>query len=147
MTERTPQVTKSPTLPVVISGTQVMFAVIVMVILMLAINFGGRVSADRELNKVRDAVTAEIDALRREQAELVRRLEYVKSDAYVEVWARSDGRMVRENDVLIVPVPALGGVADTPASPTPFFTSEVAQPTPVWQLWWALFFDTPPPQF
>lgn len=131
-----------------ISGTQVMFAVIVMVILMLAINFGGRVSADRELGNVQDVVTAEIESLRQEQADLIRRLSYVEGDAYVEEWARSDGRMVRDGDVLIVPIPSTSSLLQAEETPqTVFFTPTEPQTTAIWQLWWALFFDTPPPQF
>jgi cell division protein FtsB len=131
-----------------VNGTQIMFAVIVAIGLMLAINFSSRVSADRELRAVRDAVQQEIDQLKREQGQLIDQLNYVQSDAFIETWARSEGRMVREGEVLMVLFPAntTASAAPTP-EPLPVLPPDVSQPTPTWQLWWAMFFDSPPPQF
>ena len=39
--------------------------------------------------------------------------DYVLSDAYVEQWARGDGKMVRPGEVLVVPVPSGADVAAT----------------------------------
>jgi cell division protein FtsB len=134
--------------PGTINGTQIMFAVIVAIGLMLAINFSSRVSADRELRAVRDAVQQEIDQLRREQGQLIEQLNYVQSDAFIEAWARSEGRMVREGEVLMVLFPAQNSAAAGPTpEPLPVLPPEVTLPTPTWQLWWAMFFDSPPPQF
>jgi len=137
-----------PRRPRLLNGTQVMFAVIVAIALMLAVNFSSRVTADRELRRVRDAVQAEIEQLRREQAALIERLNFVQSDAFIEQWARSQGRMVREGEVLLVLFPMMD------AQPTPTEPAAVVQvaplPTetpPTWHSWWALFFDAPPPSF
>ncbi|MCS6835120.1 MAG: hypothetical protein NZ750_03770 [Anaerolineae bacterium] len=130
-----------------ISGTQVMFAVIVALALMLTVNFSGRVSADRQLRAIRDTVLREIDLLKREQGELIARLAYVQSDAYVSDWARSEAKMVRDGEVLILPVPmsATSAEDDQPAV-TEFAPPQTRQQQPEnWQLWWALFFDSPPP--
>lgn len=97
----------APRRPRLLNGTQVMFAVIVAIALMLAVNFSSRVTADRELRRVRDAVQNEIEQLRREQAELIDRLNFVQSDAFIEQWARSQGRMVREGEVLLVLFPMM----------------------------------------
>jgi len=130
-----------------VSGTQVMFAVILALALMLAINFSGRVSADRQLSNIRDTVLREIDLLKREQGDLIARLAYVQSDAFVGDWARSEGKMVRDGDVLILPVP-VNASADA-ATPAPISNPAPPQTRPQqaenWQLWWALFFDSPPP--
>jgi cell division protein FtsB len=129
-----------------INGTQLMFAVIIAIALMLAINFSSRVSADRDLRQVRDRVDAEIEALRREQGELIQRLAYVQSDAFIEAWAHSEGRMVREGEVLWVLFPS-ANTTDAQAVATPQVVVEVpiTKPTEPWHLWWALFFDNPPP--
>jgi len=130
-----------------VSGTQVMFAVIVALALMLTINFSGRVSADRQLRSIRDTVLREIDLLRREQGELIARLAYVQSDAFVGDWARSEAKMVRDGDVLILPVPMSATLAEN-AQPTvvEFAPPQTRQQQPEnWLLWWALFFDSPPP--
>jgi cell division protein FtsB len=130
-----------------LSGVQVMFAVILGMGLMLAINFSSRVTADRQLAAVLNAVEREIETLRREQGKLIEQLEYVKSDAYVETWARSNGRMVREGEVLVLVSP-VGDPAPAPVVVMPPI-SEANQPqaVPAWHLWWSLFFDTPPPSF
>lgn len=128
-----------------LSGVQIMFAVILAVALMLAVSFSGRITASRELNRIRDQIVQEIELLKREQADLLARLEYVNSDAFVEAWARSEGKMIREGEVLIIPKPSttLLQTAPTPQNTVPVQTS---LPEPEnWQLWWQLFFDTDPP--
>lgn len=129
-----------------INGTQLMFAVIIAIALMLAINFSSRVGADRDLRNVRDRVDNEIEALRREQGELIERLAYVQGDAFIEAWAHSEGRMVREGQVLLVLFPQESSSNDS-AVATPEFVVNVpqAKPPEAWQLWWTLFFDNPPP--
>lgn len=128
-----------------LSSTQVMFAVILAVGLMLAVNFSSRIVADRSLREVQQKVLEEIDTLKQEQGQLLERLDYVKSDAYVEAWAHGEGKMVREGEVLVFPVPS------TYATPVPVIassdvTAQTTLPRPEnWQVWWALFFDSPPP--
>lgn len=132
-----------------LSSTQVMFAVIVAVGLMLAIQFSSRISSERELNSIRNTIQDEIELLRQEQAQLVDQLAYVESDAYVEDWARSEGRMVREGEVLVVVV--AGNTSEQVQQEQvviPQANLETTLPEPEnWELWWSLFFDTSPPQF
>jgi hypothetical protein len=115
--------------------------------LMLAVNFSSRIVADRSLRDVQQTVVEEIDTLKRDQSELIARLEYVKSDAYVEEWAHSEGKMVREGEILVFPVPS------TYATPVPVIVGsdvplQTTLPRPEnWQVWWAMFFDAPPPNF
>lgn len=130
-----------------VSGTQIMFAVILAIGLMLAINFSGRVTADRQLRDVQIAVEREIETLRREQGELVKQLDYVKGDAYVEAWARSEGRMVKEGEVLIVPFPAQPVSATSTDALPPIAIENPETRLEPWELWWSLFFDAPPPRF
>lgn len=130
-----------------ISSVQVMFAVIFCVGLMLALHFSNRIQADRELQRIHDQVVQEIDFLQGEQTRLIDELNYVKSDAYVETWARDEGKMVREGEVLILPEAALLPNAPSP-TPIPLAQFETKPPEPEnWQLWWALFFDGAPPDF
>lgn len=137
-----------------LSSTQVVFAVILAIGLMLAINFSNRIVDDRRLQSVQSAVEQEIELLRREQSNLIEQLAYAESDAYVEAWAHSEGKMVRENETLVVPIPAANGQAATTASAQD--TASVANSSEVdvettlpepasWQLWWGLFFDVAPP--
>ncbi len=129
------------------SSAQLLIAVILTLGLFLTINFSSRIQLDRELQGIHAQVLAEIADLQIEQQSLAEELKYVKSDAYVEYWARDDGKMIREGEILIIPQ----ALQSDEASPSPavqlveFVTTE---PEPEnWQLWWALFFDGDPPQF
>jgi cell division protein FtsB len=132
-----------------LSGLQIMFAAILAIGLLLAINFSSRIAAGQPLQEAYNRVQAEIDGLREEQAALMAERDYVLSDAFVEMWARDEGRMVREGEVLVIPVPVEGGaaLADDRASSRPGVALETTPPGPEpWHVWWALFFDGPPPQ-
>lgn len=132
-----------------LSGMQVMFAAILGISLLLAINFSTRITAGQPLQEEYQRVLREIEALKREQAELIALRNYVQSDAYVEMWARDEGAMIREGDVLVYPVPAGGRESEPPpALVQPSVPVETTPPKPEsWQVWWALFFDGPPPTF
>lgn len=124
-----------------------MFAMILGLGLLLAINFSTRITDSQPLQDEYDQIQAEIDALEREQEDLIELRDFVRSDQYVEAWARDQGKMVRPNEVLVIPVPS-GQVIQ--ATATPAFSADIqtAPPTPEsWELWWALFFDDAPPEF
>jgi len=84
--------------------------------------------------------------LEQERLELLRQRDYAASDAAVEEWAHREAKMVRDGEVLVIPIPG-NLVIPTAAPPPPVFL-----PTPVpepgisrWRLWWNLFFDGEPP--
>src|SRR6185369_14522924 len=87
-----------------LSGTQVMFAAILAIGLLLAINFSSRIAAGQPLQDAYGKVNVEVAQLRKEQADLIREHDYVQSDAYVSQWARSEGKMVRDGEILVIPV-------------------------------------------
>ncbi len=128
-----------------VSSVQITFAVILAVGLILAINFSSRISVGQPLMEAYDSIQTEIVDLEREQATLIAERDYARSDAYVEEWARDDGKMIRPGEKLVIPVPS-GIIVN--ATPTPIpqaaFNAGVDEPAP-WQLWWAMFFDSPPP--
>ena len=130
-----------------ISGVQVMFAAILSIGLILAINFSARIAAGQPVEQAYTRVRDEIESLKVQQAQLTSQRDYVLSDAYVEEWARSDGKMVREGEILVIPVPSGASVEATP-TPMPEIPIQTGPPDPDrWQLWWSLFFDTTPPHF
>ncbi len=129
-----------------VSSLQVMFAAILAIGLLLAINFSGRITAGQPLQEAYERVEIELDQLREEQANLLAERDFVRSDAFVESWARDEGMMVRGNEVLVVPVPSqntLNENAPDVARPSQIETTP-PRPEP-WQVWWALFFDATPP--
>ncbi|GAB4572371.1 MAG: hypothetical protein Kow0077_11650 [Anaerolineae bacterium] len=128
------------------AGLQILFATILAIGLLLGINFSNRIAAGQRIERDRKALEMEIATLEAEQAVLLEDLEYARSDEYVAAWARAQGKMVRENEVLVIPVPA--GVPLPTATPAPP-PIELLQPQTIevenWRLWWALFFDSDPP--
>lgn len=131
-----------------ISGVQVMFAAILSIGLILAINFSTRISAGQPLQAAYNRVQTEISELQAEQADLTALRDYVRSDAYVEQWARDDGKMIRPGEVLVVPVPSGRSIQATPAPQISLedVRTTADEPEP-WMLWWQLFFDNAPPEF
>jgi cell division protein FtsB len=136
------------------SGIQVMFAAILTIGLFLAIDFSGRIANSQPMQQAYESVTLEIDQLREEQAELIALRDYVRSDAYVELWARADGKLIRPGDVLVIPVPASAqGIVQTESANAAAnaIALEDVQTTPpepdTWTIWWSLFFDQPLPDF
>ena len=127
-----------------LSSVQLLFAVILSVGLMLTLNFSSRIQADRELQRIHTQVMQEIEFLEQQQEELTSELKYVKSDAYVEIWARDDGKMIREGEVLVLAQRAESSVEAPPTAISPVELQTKPPEPENWELWWALFFDGPP---
>lgn len=140
-----PNKPRQPSRPGQISSLQVMFAVVLAVGLLLTINFSTRIAAGRPLLDAYEAVKLEIAALEAEQIALLQERDYSLSDYYVEDWARGRGKMIKPGDKLFVPVPSVASAAPTPVPITlSDFDPGIDQPEN-WELWWELFFDSPPP--
>ena len=129
-----------------LTGVQVSLSVIVAFGLILAINFNSRISAGIPLIERYEAVSTEVQELRQEQATLVALRDYSQSDAFVEYWAHSEGKMVRDGEILVIPIPEQNSLILPTPIPQFVVPIETAPQQPSeWQLWWALFFDTAPP--
>ncbi|PJF40718.1 MAG: hypothetical protein D6737_03500 [Chloroflexi bacterium] len=130
-----------------LSGMQVMFAAVLAIGLILAISFSSRITENQPLQETRNDVQRQIEELREIQATLVAERDFVASDAYVEQWARDEGKMVRPGEHLVIPVPS--GI-NIEATPVPEINVPIQTAPPEkkpWELWWLLFFDSDPPQF
>ena len=128
-----------------LSGVQIMFAAILAIGLILAINFSTRITDSRPLQEYYQSVQAEIEELQQEYDALLAEADYAKSDVFVEQWARQEGKMVRPGEVLVIPLSVAPQVEATPTL-QPFIEMQTSPPTPEpWTLWWALFFDNDPP--
>ncbi len=128
-----------------ISGIQIVFASILSIGLLLTINFSARIRRGQQIEEVRSRIEATIQVLSTEQANLIVERDYASSDTAVIEWAHREGKMIREGEILVIPVQPAN--AQTP-TPTPAVTLiPLATPTepPTWHLWWKLFFDSPPP--
>ena len=135
-----------PPAPRLFSNVQIVFSAILAISLLLAISFSGRIAAGHKVEAERDNLLNEIATLRAQATALKGQYDYVNSDSYIEEWTHGEGKMVKPGEVLVVPVP---GQATPQPTPTPLPPELNASPTPevqTWELWWRLFFDSPPPQ-
>jgi cell division protein FtsB len=126
-----------------------MFAAIFAIGMILGISLSTRIASSQPLREYFGSVETEIAGLEQEYVDLVAERDFALSDAYVEQWARSDGKMVRSGEVLVIPVP-LGGQEEVTQAQQPlnFLESETVEPEPEpWERWWSLFFDSAPPDF
>lgn len=147
MTQHTTPPPKNPSRPRhrqgQVSGIQIVFASILAIGLLLTINFSGRIRRGQQIEEVRQDLEATISVLSTEQTHLQEQRDYALSPNAVIEWAQREGKMVREGEVLVVPVPAGVVASPTPqATPIPLAT---ATPVPVEYVWWKLFFDQDPP--
>lgn len=129
-----------------LTSIHLLMAVALAIGLILTLNFSGRIKLDHDLGRIHARFAAEIESLLEEQRDLIEELGYVKSDAYVEFWARDEGKMIREGEILILP--KSGGLSSSPRqSIIPLVEFRTTAPEPAnWELWWALFFDGEPPR-
>jgi hypothetical protein len=102
------------------------------------------VEGQTKINEQRD-LEAEIDALEREQQRLEAEKAYYSSSAFVEAWAHSEGKMVRDGERIVVPLyQDYEEIQEQNTQQIPP-GSEQELAIPAWQVWWTLFFDTAPP--
>jgi hypothetical protein len=121
-----------------IKPRHILFAVVLVIVVILIIDFNQRVSELNRLTGILEDVQAQGTAVMETQVALLTQVSYAGSDAYPEQWAYENG-WKREADNLIVPVP-VGTPLATPVE-------AAAQPTPApanWQVWWDLFFGENP---
>jgi hypothetical protein len=129
-----------------ISSLQIVFAAILSIGLLLVINFSGRIARGQQTEAEHQRLQATITVLEQQQLSLLKERDYAASDASVEHWAHTEGKMIREGEILVIPIPA-GDVEPTPMPPAPILVATPApEPeAPKWHLWWNLFFDGQPP--
>jgi len=129
-----------------LSPMQIILAAVLSVGLLLVINFSGRIARRQQMAAERQRLQATIGVLETQHVDLLKARDYAASDRSVEHWAHTEGKMVREGEVLVIPIPA-GLTTVTPTAPPPVFvtTPEPPPEVPRWRLWWRLFFDSDPP--
>jgi len=130
-----------------LSSMQIVFAAILSIGLLLVINLSGRIARGQQMDAERARLQATISVLEAQQIGLRKERDYAESDAKVEQWAHSDGKMVREGEVLVIPIPGrepeIAPTATPPAALVRAAAEEDKEPS--WHLWWQLFFEGDPP--
>ncbi|PJF37273.1 MAG: hypothetical protein CUN49_01060 [Candidatus Thermofonsia Clade 1 bacterium] len=130
-----------------ISNMQIVFGAILAISLLLAINFSGRIAAGRQISAQRQELLYSIETLQARATALRTELDFYSSDAFIEEWARREGKMIKAGEVLVVPVPPL--TTPTPVrtpTPLPAIVARGQSAPSNFELWWQLFFDSPPPR-
>ncbi len=132
--------------PRLLSNVQIVFSSIIAISLLLTISFSGRIAAGHKMEAERDELVVNIATLRAQATALKGEYNYIQSDAFIDAWARGEGKMIKGQEVLVIPVP--GQVTPQP-TPTPFKIDpgiQAVEENETWTLWWQLFFDSPPPR-
>ena len=129
--------------PPLISGTQFAAIVVLTITLFLIIDLGRRTTAGYYVSQAEKNLKAEIRAELALKQKLIERLEYVKTDEFVEQWAREQARMVRPGDRPLILVPSVPSSGQAVVVQPPK-VAHTAEPAPNWHHWWRLFFNSEP---
>jgi cell division protein FtsB len=89
----------------------------------------------RRLERDADILATQVSALETQNAVLVTQMARTTDDSLVIEWAHEEAKMVRDGEVLVIPITPPGGTPLPQATPT----QTVAQPSN-WEVWWALIF-------
>ena len=112
-------------------------AVTLVAAVLLALGFNSRLTAIRQMRQDEARLKQAIATEEARQAGLKSYLDYVRSEGYVEHWARVDARMAKTGEVAVIPVAPTAG---QPGSNSP---SPVEAPATILDEWWALIFGEP----
>ncbi len=113
------------------TATQLVIVFAITCALWLGLDFSRRIASAQRIQGAVVQLQQDLDREQARNAALKTELAYTQSDEYVEHWARSDMKMVRPGEHLVVPVgPTPAPVVATPAPPP--------APPPPWAVWWAL---------
>ena len=106
---------------------------------LLALGFNSRLSAIRQMRQDEAHLKQAVAVEEARQADLKTHLDYIRSDSYVEHWARVDARMIKTGENAVVPVAPAAG------QPTSSLPAPVQAPATILDEWWSLFFGESPP--
>jgi len=106
------------------------------VLVLLVMDFNNRMADLRRLSDKKEEVAAEATGLALTQMHLQTQIALATSDRAVLEWAYEEGNLVREGDVLVVPLEAPGAAPAPTAAPT-----ATATPESNWEIWLALFLE------
>ncbi len=123
-----------------LNNLQVILIVLLVIGGRLVIDFSRRIVEGQQKITEQHELEAENEELMREEQRLEAAKTYYSSPGFVETWAHNDGKMVRQGEVLVVPLYE----AIPEGQPRLLETSASTSPA-IWQVWWSLFFDEPAP--
>ncbi|HEY72947.1 MAG: hypothetical protein DRJ03_26175 [Chloroflexi bacterium] len=97
--------------------------------------FGRQLALARQMRAEEIRLEQAVAAEQARHDELTAQLEYVKSDEYVEHWARAEAKMAKPGEVVVV----LAADTESVAAPQPTPSPE-PEARPFWVEWWELAF-------
>jgi len=122
-------------------GWQLALVTTVVLFAVLVSDVSGRMSILRRMHQEKGRLSQELAQARDERDSLRVALRSVKSDAYLDEWARVEARLTQPGEVAIIPMAAdqiqLPQFGEKPTS------SEEQKSTPTPDQWRRLFFDAP----
>lgn len=107
------------------------------VVAALVWGFGQQLALARQMRAEEAQLEQALAAEQTRHDDLVAQLEYVKSDEYVEHWARAEVKMAKPGEVAVVLSVEASEEQATDAQPTP---SAEPEERPFWVEWWELVF-------
>ncbi len=119
---------------------QFLFIVILIFLMPLTVDINERIRTLRRMRQEEARLNQAVAAAQDEHKALQEQLAYVSSEAYVEEWARIEARMVRPDEVGIVPLWTVQGASASEAGGE----TEADATLPLSARWHSLFFDIAP---
>ena len=121
-----------------LSNLQIVLIALAIVGGRLIFDFSQRIIEGQQKIGEQRKLESEISSLAEKQKELKSNKSYYSSPAYVEAWAHDQGKMVRDGEILVIPV-----YDQYTQFGTTVTTAEPVRPLLKWHIWWSLFFDEP----
>lgn len=118
-----------------IEKRQLILGGLILLFIVLIADLNSRLMELDRLNLERDRVATRYYWVTSTEAVLKTQIAYAQSDAAVEEWAREEGHMVKEGDVVIVPMVPKGATEQPEILPTA--TPQVVKEIDAWR---AIFF-------
>ena len=134
-----------------LASLQLMFTVALAMGMLLAFQFAKRIADSRPLHKEYEQTRAEVTKLEIERSELRDELAFIQSDDFVEIWARTEARMLLPGDIFVFTIsPETEAITESPQESETTRNERIKSVPRVineassnWQLWRQLFFDDP----
>lgn len=126
----------------ILTITQIIVLVVILVGLVFALDLNRRAQAGRLVGTGQETLAEELELEVTRQAELRVTLSYVQSEDYVAAYARDEGGYILPGEKRIVPL-VIEGTPEPPQQELP--TPDPALNARPWQAWWRLLTDSPLP--
>ncbi|HKY84676.1 MAG TPA: hypothetical protein VJ160_07615 [Anaerolineales bacterium] len=94
-----------------------------------------RMEDARRMERDARTLASQVAGLESLSVELQTQIAGATSEAAIEAWAHGEGKLVRDDEKLVVPIPPPGAATPSPATPTP-----LPSPPSTWLVWRELLF-------